>query len=171
MHGSIAVQERMFLFSGEGTSAFSQGDIWIPSVGIFKATINSATGAQKLLKALEGSKQGARKWYEKLSHVMTVHLGFTRLQSNNCVFIRGQGEEKMIVPLHVSVKYRASLLVLWCSFLRRSSPLFVNLSRLFISFFFKSYSMDGLIILLHLLVLFNTPLIHTHTHTHTHTLR
>jgi hypothetical protein len=101
----IAAQESMYLFQADGTSAFSQGDmeedLWIPELGAHEGVIGASRTGHKMLKAMEGTKQGAHQWYKKFSDVMINQLGFQRLPIDNCVFQRGAGPDKLIVPLHV----------------------------------------------------------------------
>jgi hypothetical protein len=54
----------------------------------------------RLHKALYGLKQAARAWFAKLRGSMLEH-GFTPSQNDPCLFLRGQGAERVYVMAHV----------------------------------------------------------------------
>ena len=54
----------------------------------------------KLLKTLYGLKQGARNWYEALFQAL-VELGFTRTEVDHGVFFKREGDNVIILAVHV----------------------------------------------------------------------
>jgi hypothetical protein len=98
---AIAVQMKWPLFQADYVSAFSHGELeeelYIPE---FTTTgngyVKDAIYVQKMLKALEGTKQGAHRWYVKLCKIMN-EAGFSKSASEPCVFFKND----MIVAVHV----------------------------------------------------------------------
>jgi hypothetical protein len=54
----------------------------------------------KLKKGLYGLRQSGRLWYERMNKEL-LRLGFTRLESDNCVYIRSSNESTTIIGLYV----------------------------------------------------------------------
>ena len=54
----------------------------------------------RLRKSLYGLKQSGRNWYQCLSKYL-VEIGFKKLQSDRCVFVRQRGEEFIAIGTHV----------------------------------------------------------------------
>ena len=57
-------------------------------------------GALKLLKALYGTKQASYLWQQTLSKWLTEH-GFTRLDTDPCVFIKTENGKQLIIGCYV----------------------------------------------------------------------
>lgn len=55
----------------------------------------------KLNKSLYGLKQSGNKWNKCLNKVITEKLGFTRLKSESCIYMRGEGKDMMILAVYV----------------------------------------------------------------------
>ena len=55
----------------------------------------------KLLKALYGLKQASRQWHKHVRKLLTEELGYRQLVTDSCVFIKGEGDNKIIVILYV----------------------------------------------------------------------
>jgi len=55
----------------------------------------------KLLKALYGLKQASRQWHKHVRKLLTEELGYRQLVTDSCVFIKGEGGNKIIVVLYV----------------------------------------------------------------------
>ncbi|CDO78191.1 hypothetical protein BN946_scf184635.g1 [Trametes cinnabarina] len=55
----------------------------------------------RLQKALYGLKQGGRKWNQRFNRVMVEDLGFTRLNSEPCVYMRSDRCGLTMVGVHV----------------------------------------------------------------------
>ena len=54
-----------------------------------------------LRKTLYGLKQSGRRWYQKLVDIMTRRLGFSRCDVDQAVFFRRDGEDVIVVLVHV----------------------------------------------------------------------
>lgn len=55
----------------------------------------------KLNKAVNGLKQAAKAWNEKINNVLINKLGFKRLSSEPCVYIYNHDNELLIIALYV----------------------------------------------------------------------
>lgn len=55
----------------------------------------------KLKKSLYGLKQSGNKWNKCLNKVLTEKLGFTRLKSESCIYVKGEGKEMIILAVYV----------------------------------------------------------------------
>jgi hypothetical protein len=106
---AAAIYHQLDLFQADGSSAFSQGEleeeeIYIPAIGIYNGKITKTGKVQKLKKALEGTKQGARQWYRTLKKaLLSTELEMTMMNADNCVFYKEdkQGKIILIVAIHV----------------------------------------------------------------------
>ena len=54
----------------------------------------------RLLKTIYGLRQASRKWYEIVCRLMT-ELGFTRSESDPAVFYWHEGDDRMVIVVHV----------------------------------------------------------------------
>ena len=54
----------------------------------------------RLIKAVYGTKQGGRVWYEEISATL-AEMGYTRTDADHAVFTRGEGQSLSIIALYV----------------------------------------------------------------------
>jgi hypothetical protein len=83
---------------------------------------NSSGQAWPLLKTLYGLKQSAHRWYYKLVKIMLEHLGFSRCDIDQAVFFHCDGNNLVIVLVHIddcTIAATASALII--DFKRRIS--------------------------------------------------
>lgn len=69
--------------------------------GFGKAFPNIRTPICHLLKSLYGLKQAGHVWYKLLVEILTTLLGFKQMESDNAVFVRDDGQVKVVVGGHV----------------------------------------------------------------------
>lgn len=55
----------------------------------------------KLNKSLYGLKQSGNKWNKCLNEILTKKLGFRRLKTESCIYVKGSGKELVILAVYV----------------------------------------------------------------------
>jgi hypothetical protein len=91
---AIAAAKRLAVHQMDVKTAFLQGDleeeIYVRLPDGVDMGVPGATGIWRVRKALYGLKQAPRAWNAKL-HARLLELGYTRCESDHCVYVRAQG--------------------------------------------------------------------------------
>ena len=90
----IAVSKEWHIHHADISTAFLNGiidgEVYVEWGGV----------VYRLLKSLYGLKQSPRLWYQRLSAVL-LEYGFRKFQSSECLFVKGDGAEKVVLAVYV----------------------------------------------------------------------
>lgn len=97
----LANKERMHLHQMDVKTAFLNGEL---NEEIYMAQPDGFEQGKGLVcrlnRSLYGLKQASRAWNERF-HTFIVKMGFVRSENDQCLYVRGEGKNKVIVVLYV----------------------------------------------------------------------
>jgi hypothetical protein len=102
---SIAVRDQLVLYAADFTAAFLNGvleeEIYMDQPEGWVAEPGKERWFLRLVRSLYGLKQAGRVWYNCLTNAL-LELGFTRLESDPCVYMRRRDDTGLIlIAVHV----------------------------------------------------------------------
>ena len=100
---SIAAKEDLELRSVDISMAFTHGELdeemYMKQPPGFE--VKGPEYVCRLIKSIYGLHQSARCWNKKIHKILTEELGFKRLESDRSIYLYGNGDTRIIMPIYV----------------------------------------------------------------------